>query len=506
MNYNSNDINESYYLHHNQQQYPRKVENKKEKTKKISNNNVVSKSKTNLIQSSSSGSNGFAPSTTSSDRLLVVVEEKKVNLTYCFLVLAIIGLVFSLITIAITFIFPFWIRLSFGPYNSTSQTQSSSSSSYLNLTNNQISLIVRELNNLSFVNFDLGIWEVKMYQDLELVDLESKSSSKNAYPRSMLWLNSDINNEAYSFLNKFLKFIDLKSASLFTVQILEILHLIFTFFSFAFTSFTLCLCTSHKQSISWYLVSFFMSVISFLAGIAVIILIYIWIRNSGSIFSDNSIEFKMTYNWCFWSAVGINGMICLAAFLILMFVLVASIIYYKNVKKLRANGNLKVKRGNEKKKDGKQGRNKTGHSFYNNNFDNVITLENDLHENSTSRLPRFIDPSHSTPSLAEANNISRHMKYPNEQLMSRSYVFYTGHGNYHMQPIENNFDRVDYEIENDFNANNTNYPNYQNLMKLTNHNQHLAHYQPQRTNLHHNHHPYSNDNNQHDFKYLNGPR
>ena len=56
----------------------------------------------------------LASSSSSSQKPLLSNHDKQIDIKYFFLILASVCLVSSLITIAITFIFPFWLKLTLG--------------------------------------------------------------------------------------------------------------------------------------------------------------------------------------------------------------------------------------------------------------------------------------------------------------------------------------------------------------------------------------------------------
>jgi len=153
---------------------------------------------------------------------------------------------------------------------------------------------------------------------------------KNSFPQSMLWFNADVNSAGDGFLLKFSQFIDLVPSNLTIVQILEILHLIFTMLAFCFTAFTLCLCRA--DAFCWHLICLLLSLIAFLLGATVVALLVYWTSTQShvTLVGDlmRSISFVKNYNWCFWAAVGINAALLAACFLILVYVLVAVCVIY----------------------------------------------------------------------------------------------------------------------------------------------------------------------------------
>jgi hypothetical protein len=216
------------------------------------------------LANNSTHSSSAITSSTSSERALIhhgSTKPYRLNLPYCLLVFAILFLTLSVISIAITFIFPFWIRLTLQNNATTVQTVSTE---YLNITNVRYNLCLLTMNYTgsdeaapTSIIFDLGLWEVKMQQELEFYDMNTRTIvSQNMYPQTMLWLNGDVNNYYQSFLIKLLQFIDLKGSYVFLIQILEIVHLIFAFLTVTFTSYTLCLCANHRFDINYVIFGF----------------------------------------------------------------------------------------------------------------------------------------------------------------------------------------------------------------------------------------------------------
>lgn len=175
-----------------------------------------------------------------------------------------------------------------------------------------------------------------MHEALSFVNNANQNGSplSNNYPSTMLWLNLDTSLSIESFLLHLLEFIDLPSTAIvFIVQLLEIVHIVFTLVALCFTSFTLCLCTSSysRSSLCWYLVSFFVCLLAFLTGLAVILLIVVW-QSSGLPTLSNQFGdqyyLDRSLNWCFWLAVGINSAVLFSSLLILLYILIRMILIY----------------------------------------------------------------------------------------------------------------------------------------------------------------------------------
>lgn len=407
------------------------------------------------VQSTPTTSSSIA----SANRALIIDDEKNENddIAFCFLTLSILFLVCSVVAIAITFIFPFWFRLTMA---------ANPNSTYLNMTNtnNNLTLLAYPTNGTTsvIVYFDIGVWEVKMNQEIEMVDMQQKF--QNPYPQSMLWLNSDEN-----FLERFVKFIELKMSNLFIVQTLELLHLIFAFLAFTFIAFTVCLSSNNSKSLCWYFVCFVLSMVTFSSGIVVVILIIFWQTAGSPSFKDESgrqVLMKKEFGWTFWTSVGINSVILLAATLIILHILVESFIYYFRSKKI-------IKHNKQVREKLNQASNKLS-TFHTANGIIVANgnIPNDVYQPNNLRLAHFPPPhllqhtpttqfpppppivpfAHSksskeagtqfnnkTASSADEQTEDEHQ----EQFTSPSYIFYTGHGQYRKQSI--NLDEINQE-------------------------------------------------------------
>lgn len=400
------------------------------------NSNVSSKTKIKTRIDRSGGlnenprSNGnLASSSSSSQKPLISTYDKKVNKKYFFIVLAIISLLFCLITTAITFIFPLWVTL-------TIKTNTATPNAPINITNtlNGVTLIASESYDLKIY---LGLWEVKMDRELTLYDPNgSKGFSKNSYPQSMLWLNADSNKPSESFLVKFAQFIDLPVANLFVVQILQILHLTFIFFSFSFTSFALCLCSS--ESFCWYIFCLFLSLISFLLGASVLGLLVYWdtFHTDHITLVDDQMRRLMLqkdYNWCFWASVGINSAILLACFLILIYILVSVCIACLKSSRQKSSSILHpppLSNLNESPEMARLPRVTPPLSPLIGSYPaERLTYQSQKHAPPNVPVRHAIPTTPPLPPIIDNNNTIQ-----NE--VNSQYIFYTGHGNYHKQKIE----------------------------------------------------------------------
>ncbi|CAF0819532.1 unnamed protein product [Brachionus calyciflorus] len=364
-------------------------------------------------------------STNSLRKELLQTHRKEATVSFGFLIGAIFFLSISLLLIIITFIFPFWINLSFENYSTTDPNL------LLNITNKNknVSLISKNRTEDRTISFNLGIWEVKMHQELEFYDILTNVRYQNSYPASMLWISSDLNNQIQSFVLKLLDFIQLQNVNIFTIQILEILHLIFTFLTMCFTSFTLCLCTTHKSSLCWYLVCFLLSLIAFFSGLVVLILIVIWQTNPLINLVDsigNRLFMNKSYGWCFWISVGTNTAILISSILILLYILISTIILFKFDKE--------KKRRSLKSPFIVAKENETRLPRYEQKTDLNLT------SNSTT-----LSPAHQSRILGTCLSVDQNTSH------NPSYIFYTGNGNYRRTSIDLEEIKPEFETTQGFN-------------------------------------------------------
>jgi hypothetical protein len=238
----------------------------------------------------------------------------------------------ALLFTIIVYIFPLWISINI-------QTQPNQS---INITEikNSIQLTVSNSNQ---IEFSMGIWEIKsnQYSQLKnlLTDITVTSTS------SMLWLDATYSSLAQSsYVYYFLSFIELASSSIFLIQILEVLHLIFMFLGFTTTSLVFCLCSRRLISPCWHLISFILNSIGFITGLSVIILIIVWQTSIANPIFNSLIQYNKNFGWCFYVSIGINCCLFIASLLILVFIIVDSMFLYEERKKTLNNLKLEMQR------------------------------------------------------------------------------------------------------------------------------------------------------------------
>lgn len=479
--------NEHYY----QNQIDSNDKKKKIRKKKSKNNEQDEPAV--QIQSASNLSNlgGYTTSSTASSNRELLSRQQKHNYSYVILFFGILFELLSFIAIVITFIFPFWISFQIDiPDNFTT----------LNITNKKNSILMSLSSNKlasNKIKFDMGIWEVKMNtNNVDLIDLRTNVKTTNQ--NSMLWLNSDSSNGGFqSFLVNFLSFIELSSANIFTVQILEIIYLIFTFLTFSASSLTLCLCSKNRTSLCWYLICYFLCLISFLTGLAVIIIIIVWQTTSlPSLEGTQAFIMSKSFNWCFWTSVGINSSLFFASFLILCYIIVSSILSYNNrknsyeqkgTKKHSAKNNksvsiLKIQNG------------KNNNDISINDYSNNVPKLPRLQTNGLQASPAFLSKSNSLVAQNTATTFNNLQSLANSQSANPSYTFYTGFGNYHKQNICLNQIADEVSIDTSYPHSNSHLPGYPMIVQ-----------NPRQTmmNQNNNDHAYSNvfDQINQDFKF-----
>jgi len=233
----------------------------------------------------------------------------------------------------------------------------------------------------------MGLWDLKTYRILSILGTDNPTVVASNVP-TMRWTTGDMTSNTFVYM--LITLIGVNSSTIFGVQIIEILHLIFTVLTLAATSVTLCLCTNRRASLAWYLVCFLMNLVSMFLGLAVIIIIIAFQTQTLEDITPSTLVTVKGYGFCFWLSVAIQCLLVGSACLILTYIIIASVAWY------------------EKNKDA--ARNKKQHKIPRLKVDSK-SKENDQPINAFSNLQQ-IDPHN-----------------PNT-----AYVFYTGHGNYHKHP------------------------------------------------------------------------
>ena len=306
-------------------------------------------------------------------------------------------------------------------------------SGYLNITNptNSISLTADNSTNGEFpsivnldqIKFEMGLWEIKTNRKLNIyLNDYVKSNINTENSKSMRWPTDSASINTHSFIYLYMSLIELPSANVFTVQILEILHFVFTILTFCATSVTLCLCTNKKASLAWYLVCFLLCLLSLMLGTAVLVTMAAW---RAALMPNLSSVQKLTllkdFGFCYWLSVTVQVLLFISSVFLMAYVIIAAIAMYKKSKE-------DCKKLNKKQ----------------NGFSNVLRIPR-LQVSSTGSIPNAKasqDPAKDINS--PINAFSNLQQVPETQ---HSYVFYTGHGNFHKQPTTNG---VEYEQANDF--------------------------------------------------------
>lgn len=379
------------------------------------------------------------PSVTSS----IMDDSEGKTCSFFILILAVVFQFLSVITICVTFIFPFW---SF--FKISLPTGTLSTSGYLNITNTQsaVSLIAPNLSSSAFptiknpdqIKFDMGLWDLRTYRKLAVYDLTNVNMvAENV--QSMRWTTGTTKTNSFVFM--FMSLISMTSSTIFALQILEIMHLIFVLLTFCATSVTLCLCTNKKASIAWYLVCYLLCLLAILLGMSVIIVLIAWQTSvMPPISAAQSLDLVKGFGFCFWLSVVVQALLLGSSFFILTYLIVASCSLYQKHREAAK----KIIQSNSNRDSRKT------------NFSNIRKIPR-LHVNASS--PNYTMKSgenlenkqnDTSPPINAFTNLNQSFQQqsPSDQGQANSaYVFYTGHGNFHKG---DNRKGSDYEPPNDF--------------------------------------------------------
>lgn len=341
------------------------------------------------------------PSLTSS----IMSESEKKTCSFFVLILAVVLQFLAVITICVTFIFPFWTWLKFtlptGTLNSSGKLNITNTEAMITLTaSNQSNGLYSAIQTLDSIKFDMGLWDLKTYRTLSIMDINNPNMLAGSLP-TMRWTTGDMKSNTFIYM--YITLIGLSSSTIFGIQILEILHLIFTLLTMCATSVTLCLCTNRRASLAWYLVCFLLTLLSMFLGLAVIIIAIAFqavpINNLG----PSTLTVVKGFGFCFWLSVVVQCLLVGSACLILTYVIIASCTWYQKNREA-------AKRVPKSKKAG----------F--NNMTKIPRLQVDSSSPNTSGGSKELD----SPINAFSN---LHQVDPHQP--NTAYVFYTGHGNYH---------------------------------------------------------------------------
>lgn len=261
------------------------------------------------------------------------VERPKSTVTYLILVASAVLQFTAFILIVITFIFPFWVSFKFTKVNMLANK-----TSILNVTNTVNSIFISSLAPTQLIQFEMGLWELKVNQNVYFFNLITEQIVNSS--SSVLWLDAQYSNSYSSFVFNYLSFIELSSTSVFVVQILQVLHLIFTFLSLVSISLIVCLCTNKLISPCWYMFCFILAIIALSVGLAVIILCAVWQASSmPHLTSDSQIQLSKNFSWCWGVSLGVNSCLFIASLLIISFIIIDSLLLYEERKLVVNNKN-----------------------------------------------------------------------------------------------------------------------------------------------------------------------
>ena len=232
-----------------------------------------------------------------------ITYYKKYDLLNVTILIALILIFMSFITIIITFIFPNWLSVNIltvpvGNYDTIFSYAIYADQVPLN-------------SSLTSTQIDIGLWEFKFNQSIKIYTIMNETLTFNSTlltdqlnyniyynltKYSVLWISS------YNYyLRELTNLIDYNLSMVFIIEVLEILHLIFSFLTISMLFIILCMCQKKyfgRGVKLWHFVSFFLLLISLFMGLGTLIQMSIWVGN-------NQMDTKsVSYNWCYWCLVG----------------------------------------------------------------------------------------------------------------------------------------------------------------------------------------------------------
>ena len=229
-----------------------------------------------------------------------ITYYKKYDLLNVTILFALVLVFLSFILILITFIFPNWLIV----YIRTVQIGAFDTILSYTVYADQVPL------NSSLTAIDIGLWEFKFNQSVQIYTIFNETLIFNStqlntqlpynvysnYSKySILWI-SDFN----SYIKELTDLIDYNLSTVFIVEVLEILHLIFTFLVIIMLFIILCLCKKKyfgRGVKLWHFVSYILLLIAFFMGIGTVIELSVWAGN-------NQMNTKsVNFNWCYWCLV-----------------------------------------------------------------------------------------------------------------------------------------------------------------------------------------------------------
>jgi len=254
------------------------------------------------------------------------IRNDLLNIALTFIVLLTIA---SLASIIILFIFPQWLSIELISKFSDSTTKVAV------LTRQDLWQQTGYSKVLTSIKFYIGLWDFRVSKLNTILNSNSVNISIESAPNEAIvisWQNSFDKNRAYA--TEFTNYINLNNLDILAVQILMILHFIFTFFALCLIFILFCFCSKYPKKLrtSSFVISYFISVIAFFTGLAVLIIISVWKTRDDGVSADNANKLKITFEWCYWLFVGELSSLFVASLLNFIYVITLVVIVSKRKK------------------------------------------------------------------------------------------------------------------------------------------------------------------------------
>ena len=396
-----------------------------------------------------------AAAAAASTTVLVSDEHKhktRSDVSSCLVMLATVGLFLSLVVTILTHVFPFWLELQI-PANGQSTLNVTSVIKNIALGAHDASWSLPNNSN-AMLRIQLGLWEIRSNAPFELSDASGNlaAAAAAAMNVSTLWLSGSGDD---TFTEYMLKFLYLNVGNLFLVQLLQVIHIIFTLLAAVCTAFILCLRTVCMR---WYLISLFMACVSFACGLATILLVVVWLVLPIPVLYDEHAQsvapIGKALGWTFWASVGVNSAIMIAICLIALHTLIAATIMCcrkrrrnktaREARKAAAAPDINGLNNNVYFDDIGGGASGSGDVVSNRSFNDQhiqLTQQTQLHQHQQQSVSRPHSADSSGLRLQQQQHVlpfqlnqSGSSGQP-ANATSQSYLFYTGYGNYQKHQI-----------------------------------------------------------------------
>lgn len=255
------------------------------------------------------------------------IRNDLLNIALCFIIILTVG---SLTSIIILFIFPQWLSLDL--YSKLSDFTT------------KVPILTRRQDLwsqpgyskvLTSIKVYLGLWDFRVSRANTIMNSNNVSVSTVSDTNETIaisWQNSFDKNRAYA--TEFTNYLSLNNLDILAVQILMILHFIFTFFTLCITFILFCFCSKYpkKLRISSFVISYFISIIAFFTGLAVLIIISVWKTRDDRVPSNDENKLNIAFQWCYWLFVGELSALFTASLLNFIYVIVLLAINTKRKK------------------------------------------------------------------------------------------------------------------------------------------------------------------------------